>query len=94
MRFEQFWKFTRKYEGSLLNKDQVIGAVIVVGSILGIIVYGWLLYSFPIVVLQLTAFLAAAAVLVILAWIGWTMAITPPLESIEPELTTPASEKT
>ena len=61
----------------------MIGAVIVVGSILGIIVYGWLLYSFAIVVLQLTAFLAVAAVLVILAWIGWTMATTPPLEPID-----------
>jgi predicted DNA-binding transcriptional regulator len=76
-----------------LNKDQVIGAVIVVGSLLGIIVYGWLLYSFAIVMLQLTAFLAVAAVLVILAWIGWTMATTPPLEPIEPELTAPASKE-
>lgn len=77
-----------------MNKDQLIGAAIVVGSILGIIVYGWLLYSFPIVMLQLTAFLAAAAVFVILAWIGWTMATTPPLEPIDMEPTPAAEEET
>ena len=46
-------------------------------------VYGWLVYAFAIIVLQLTAFLAVAAVLVILAWIGWTMATTPPPEPID-----------
>ena len=77
-----------------MNKDQVIGAAIAVGSILGIIVYGWLLYSFAIVMLQLTAFLAVAAVLVILAWIGWTMATTPPLEAFETGPTTATEEET
>jgi predicted DNA-binding transcriptional regulator len=76
-----------------LNKDQAIGAAILLGSIVGIIVYGWLLFSFAIIMLQLTAFVAVAAVLVILAWIGWTMATTPPLEPIEPEVTTPATEE-
>jgi len=47
------------------------------------LVYGWLVYAFAIIVLQLTAFLAVAAVLVILAWIGWTMATTPPPEPID-----------
>ena len=55
----------------------------------GILVYGWLLYMFAMMVLQLTAFLAVAAVLVILAWIGWTMATTPPPEPIDFE--TPAT---
>ena len=55
----------------------------------GIVVYAWLLYAFAMIVLQLTAFLAVAAVLVILVWIGWTMATTPPLEPIEFE--TPAT---
>jgi len=60
-----------------------------VGSVFGIILYGWLVYSFPIIVLQATAFVAAAGVLGILAWIGWTMATTPPPEPIEFE--TPAT---
>ena len=54
----------------------------------GIVVYAWLLYAFAVVVLQLTAFLAVAAVLVILVWVGWTMATTPPLEPIEFETRT------
>jgi len=66
-----------------VSKDQAYGALILVGSLAGLAVYGWLLYGFPMVVLQITAFLAVAAVLVILAWIGWTMATTPPPEPIE-----------
>jgi predicted DNA-binding transcriptional regulator len=70
-----------------MNKDQVIGAVILVGSIIGVLVYGWLVYAFPIMILQITAFVAVAAVLVILAWIGWTMATTPAPAPFEPETT-------
>lgn len=70
-----------------MNKDQAIGAAILVGSVIGVLVYGWLVYAFPIVILQITAFLAVAAVLVILAWIGWTMATTPPPAPFEPETT-------
>jgi len=66
-----------------LSKDQAIGAVILIGSVVGIALYAWLIYAFALVVLQVTAFLAVAAVLVILAWIGWTMATTPPPEPIE-----------
>lgn len=67
----------------MLNKDQVIGAAILVASVVGVLVYGWLLYAFATIVLQATAFLAVAAVLVILGWIGWTMATTPPPEPID-----------
>ena len=66
-----------------VNKDRVYGALIFVGSVVGLAVYAWLLYAFAMVVLQVTAFLAVAAVLVIVAWIGWTMAATPPLEPID-----------
>lgn len=62
----------------VLSRDQVIGAVILVVSLLGICVYGWLLYFYPLIVVQVTAFLAVAAVLAILAWIGYVMATTPP----------------
>jgi predicted DNA-binding transcriptional regulator len=68
-----------------MNKDQGIGAVLLVAGIVGIIIYGWLLYAYAIVVLQITAFIAVAAVLVIMAWIGWTMATTPPPAPLEPE---------
>jgi len=57
--------------------------VILIASIAGIALYAWLIYAYTIIVLQVTAFLAVAAVLVILAWSGWTMATTPPLEPIE-----------
>jgi len=70
-----------------MNKDQGIGAVLLVASIAGIIVYAWLLFTYAIVILQITAFVAVAAVLVIAAWIGWTMATTPPLAPLEPEVT-------
>jgi predicted DNA-binding transcriptional regulator len=68
-----------------MNKDQGIGAVLLVAGIVGIIIYAWLLYAYALVVLQVTAFIAVAAVLVILAWIGWTMATTPPPAPLEPE---------
>jgi len=68
-----------------MNKDQAIGTVILVGTVIGVMLYAWLLYAFAIVVLQITAFIAVGAVLVILAWIGWTMATTPPPAPLEPE---------
>jgi predicted DNA-binding transcriptional regulator len=77
-----------------LNKDQALGGVILVGSVAGIIVYAWLIYTYAIVTLQVTAFLAVAAVMVILAWIGCTMATTPPLELTETESTPAAGEET
>ena len=67
----------------MLDKDQAIGAAILVGSVAGIVTYTWLLYAFAVIVLQATAFLAVGAVLVILTWIGWTMATTPPPEPID-----------
>jgi predicted DNA-binding transcriptional regulator len=70
-----------------LNKDQGIGAVLLVAGIVGIVIYAWLLFAYAIVVLQITAFIAVVGVLVILAWIGWTMATTPPPAPLEPEPT-------
>lgn len=70
-----------------MNKDQSIGAVILAGSIIGLALYAWLLYAYAIVMLQITALIAVAAVLLILAWIGWTMATTPPPAPFEPETT-------
>ena len=70
-----------------MNKDQGIGTVILVGSVVGIVLYAWLIYAFTILVLQITAFVAVAGILGIAAWIGWTMATTPPPAPLEPEVT-------
>jgi len=67
-----------------LANDRAIGGTIFGLSIIGIIVYGLLLY-FPWAweaTLRLTAFLGVALLLGILAWIGYTMATTPPPEPI------------
>ena len=77
-----------------MNKDQGIGAVILIASIVGVVVYTWLLFTRPIIVLQITAFIAVALVLVIAAWIGWTMATTPPPAPLETEPPTPSTEGT
>jgi predicted DNA-binding transcriptional regulator len=61
-----------------------------------LVVYTYLLYAFPLILLQITAWVAVALVLVIMGWIGWTMATTPPpapLE-LEPPKADVAEEKT
>ncbi len=78
-----------------MDKDQGIGLVILLGSILGIIVYGVLLFFFPDETLALTAFVGVAAIFVVLAWIGYTMASTPPPAPIETsEPATPSKAET
>ena len=76
-----------------MSKDQAIGALILVGSVAGIFIYAWLLFLTGSVVsllaLQLTGLIAVGGVLGILAWIGYTLATTPPpapIEDIEKEL--------
>ncbi len=72
-----------------MNKDQLIGALLLIVSIIGIIVYGFLMYSFSTIVLQITVFLIIAAGLVVVGWIGYTLATTPPpkpIEEIEKEI--------
>ena len=72
-----------------LSKDQTWGAGILAASILGIVIYAVLLYLYPQPVLQITAFVAVAGILGITAWIGWTMATTPPPPPLEvPETAT------
>jgi len=77
-----------------MSKDQVWGLMIFVLSVLGIILYGWFIYGWPLITLQITAFVAVALVLVIAAWIGYTMATTPPPAPLEPTPTSAASEPT
>ena len=74
-----------------MSRDQVIGALLLIAGIVGIIIYGWLVFltQWSLLVLQITGFVAVAGVLGILAWIGYTLATTPPpkpIEEIEKEL--------
>lgn len=74
-----------------MSKDQFIGIFLLVLCVLGIILYGWLVFltEWALLVLQLTGFVAIAGVLGILSWIGYTLATTPPpkpIEDIEKEL--------
>ncbi len=75
-----------------MSKDQIIGLLLLIGSIIVIIVYGWIMFfveAWSLLLLKLTAFIGVAAVLGILAWIGYTLATTPPpkpIEEIEKEL--------
>jgi predicted DNA-binding transcriptional regulator len=78
----------------VMSKDQAWGLAIFVLSVLGIILYGWFVYGWPLITLQITAFLAVALILVIAAWIGYTMATTPPPAPLEPEPTSVASAPT
>jgi predicted DNA-binding transcriptional regulator len=65
-----------------MANDRLVGGAIFGGSIIGVIVYGLLVYWWPLIVLQISAFLAVLLLLGILAWIGYTMATTPPPEPI------------
>ena len=65
-----------------MANDRAIGGAIFGGSILGIIVYGVLLWFWGPLVVEITAFVAVLVILAILAWIGYTMATTPPPEPI------------
>lgn len=77
-----------------MNKDQGIGLVVLVASVVGIVLYAWLIYAFTILVLQITAFIAVVGILGIAAWIGWTMATTPPPAPLELELASPEPSTT
>jgi predicted DNA-binding transcriptional regulator len=66
-----------------MNTDQILGAAIMIISILAIIVYGYLIFTYPLIVLQITVFLVIAVILGILAWIGYTLLITPAPKPVE-----------
>ncbi|MCD6510128.1 MAG: transcriptional regulator [Thermoprotei archaeon] len=78
----------------MASKDQLIGALIFVGSLLGIALYFWLVFlsAWDVLILKITAFVAISAVLGIVAWVGWTMSTTPPPEEITSEIPELSSE--
>jgi predicted DNA-binding transcriptional regulator len=74
-----------------MSKDQAIGGALLVISIIVILAYGYLVFfsQWSLFILQLTGFIAVAGVFAILAWIGYTLATTPPpkpIEEIEKEI--------
>ncbi|MHB8567624.1 MAG: transcriptional regulator [Nitrososphaerales archaeon] len=75
-----------------MARDRAIGAALVIGAIIGVIIYGILMFAFSdsiaLKVLEITAFIAVLAILAILGWIGYVMATTPPPVPLEPEPTT------
>jgi predicted DNA-binding transcriptional regulator len=83
-------------EDTELANDRALGGTILILSVVGIVVYGLLLWFWPLLILEITAFLAVIVLLGILAWIGWTMATTPPPEPITdtpPPAPAPSAEK-
>ncbi len=68
-----------------MHRDKAIGIGLMAVGVIGILLYGWLVFFSPwqTFVLQLTAFVAVAAVLGILAWVGYALATTPPPKPIE-----------
>lgn len=74
-----------------MSKDQALGFGMMVASIVVILIYGWLVFlsEYSLLILKLTGFVAVAGVFGILAWIGYTLASTPPpkpIEEIEKEI--------
>ena len=63
-----------------MANDRAIGGGIFGSSIVGIIIYGLLVYYWPLLVLHISGFLAVLLLFGILSWIGYTMATTPPPE--------------
>jgi predicted DNA-binding transcriptional regulator len=68
-----------------LNKDQTLGWAVLLGSITGVVLYYYLVFmsAWALLTIQVSAFLALGSVLVIVAWIGYTLATTPPPEPLE-----------
>ena len=65
--------------------DRVLGGAILVGSLAGIVIYFWLLFMSPWawLTVQVSALLAVGMCLLIMAWIGYTLATTPPPMPLE-----------
>lgn len=65
--------------------DKALGAVVLVGSLAGVAIYFYLVFlsTWSLLAIQVSAFLAVAAILFIVAWIGYTQATTPPPTPME-----------
>lgn len=75
----------------MLAKDKAIGSLLTIASIAIVVLYAYLLFftGYDLILLKITGFVAIAGVFGILAWIGYTLATTPPpkpIEEIEKEI--------
>ncbi len=72
-----------------MPRDRAIGVALVIGAIIGVFVYGYLIFAVNATVsryvIEITLFVAILAILAILGWIGYVMATTPPPVPLEPE---------
>ncbi len=70
-----------------MASDRATGGILLIIGIVGILLYGWLLFFYnegmTTLILQLTAFLGIAMILAIISWIGYTMATTTPPEPLD-----------
>jgi predicted DNA-binding transcriptional regulator len=68
-----------------MTNDRTLGGIIFLGSLAGIVIYFWLLFKTPWawLTIQISALLAVGMVLLIMAWIGYTLATTPPPMPLE-----------
>ena len=68
-----------------MSNDKIIGGGMLIGSLAGIGIYFWLLFmsEWYDITIKASAFLAVSAVLLIVAWIGYTLATTPPPMPLE-----------
>ena len=74
-----------------MSRDQIIGILLMLVAIVVIIVYAWILFftEWTLLTIQITLMIAVATFLGIIAWIGYTLATTPPpkpIEEIEKEI--------
>jgi len=81
-----------------MSKDQAIGLLIFIASVIIAILYTAGLFlptfeGFRFWIVAVPVFIGFVAILAIGAWIGWTMATTPPPKPIE-EITSETEEKT
>ena len=71
-----------------MSKDQMMGALILLGAIVVLGIYGYMISGilgefWQRIALLIVATVAVVGVMGIIAWIGWTMASTPPPTPIE-----------
>jgi predicted DNA-binding transcriptional regulator len=74
-----------------MSRDQIIGILLMLVAIVVIIAYAWILFftEWTLLLIQITLMIAVAALLGVIAWIGYTLATTPPpkpIEEIEKEI--------
>jgi predicted DNA-binding transcriptional regulator len=68
-----------------MANDRVLGWILCLGSLAGLVVYFWLLFMSPwdLLTLQVSMLIMVGMFHLILAWIGYTLATTPPPMPLE-----------